>query len=280
MSLEGKVVVITGAGRGIGRAEALLAARAGARIVVNDLGCDGEGRGSDRSVADAVVDEIRRDGGRAVASHDDVAADGAAEALVALALEKFGRIDAAVANAGITRERTLLNTEPDDLDAVLAVHVRASFALTRAAARAMVDRGEGGAILLTSGPGAFFGAARRAALSAAAAAVVAIARSAAVELRKHRIRVNALAPTARTRATEHLPTFQGIRADSMSPEHVAPVTGFLLSDLAADVSGEVLGVAGGRVYAFRTKETTGAFVEGRPFEIAEIRAAWNEITRS
>ena len=280
MSLEGKVVVITGAGRGIGRAEALLAARAGARIVVNDLGCDGEGRGSDRSVADAVVDEIRRDGGRAVASHDDVAADGAAEALVALALEKFGRIDAAVANAGITRERTLLNTEPDDLDAVLAVHVRASFALTRAAARAMVDRGEGGAILLTSGPGAFFGAARRAALSAAAAAVVAIARSAAVELRKHRIRVNALAPTARTRATEHLPTFQGIRADSMSAEHVAPVTGFLLSDLAADVSGEVLGVAGGRVYAFRTKETTGAFVEGRPFEIAEIRAAWNEITRS
>ena len=278
--LSGKVVVVTGAGRGIGRAHALYAAAEGARVVVNDLGCDREGRGRDESVADEVVAEIRRAGGEAVASHHDAADEQTAGALVALAQESFGRIDAAIASAGIARERTVLNTELDDLDALLNVHVRGSFALTRAVARALIDQGAGGSIVLTTAPAAFFGVARQSASSAAGAAIAALVRAAAVELRKHDIRVNALAPTARTRATEHLPTFQGIREGSMSPEHVAPVAAFLVSDLAADVSGEILGVAGGRIYALRSKETTGAFAESRPFTLEEIKTAFAEITRS
>jgi NAD(P)-dependent dehydrogenase (short-subunit alcohol dehydrogenase family) len=280
VNLRGKVLVVTGAGRGIGRAHALYAASEGARVVVNDLGCDRDGNGSDPSIADGVVAEIRRAGGEAVASHHDVSDERTASALVALARERFGRIDAAIASAGISRERTVLNTELDDLDAVLGVHLRGSFALTRAVARALIDQGEGGSIVLTTGPAAFFGVAQKATGSAAGAAIAALVRAAAVELRKHDIRVNALAPTARTRATEHLPTFQGIREGSMSPEHVAPVAAFLISDLAADVSGEILGVAGGRVYALRSKETTGAFTESRPFTLEEIKAAFPEITRS
>ncbi len=278
--LEDKAVVVTGAGGGIGRAEALFLAREGARIVACDLGCDKEGRGSDPAVAERVAEEIRAAGGEAVASHEDVAAGGAADRLVTLALDRFGRLDAVVAAAGIARDRTVVNLDDADLEAVLCVHVRASFALTRAAARAMMDRGEGGSIVLTTSTSAFFGTARQAATSAAAAAVVGLVRSAAVELRKHRIRVNAIAPTARTRTTEHLPMFQGIGAGSMSPEHVAPVAAFLVSDLSEDVSGEVLGVAGGRVHALRSRETTGAFVEGRPFSPEEIRANFHEITRS
>ena len=278
--LSGKVVVITGGGRGLGRAHALYAAARGARVVVNDVGCDREGTGVDPSVADGVATEIRRAGGEAVASHHDVSDESTAGALVALARESFGRVDAAIASAGISRERTVLNTELDDLDAVLSVHVRGSFALTRVFARALIDQGEGGSIVLTTGPAAFFGVARQSAASAAGAAIAALVRAAAVELRKHDIRVNAIAPTARTRTTEHLPTFQGIREGSMSPEHVAPVAAFLISDLAAEVSGEILGVAGGRIYALRSKETTGAFAESRPFTLEEIKAAFGEITRS
>ena len=278
--LAGKVVLVTGAGRGIGRAEALALARLGAKVVACDLGCDREGNGSDPSVVEEVVALIRGAGGEAVGTAEDVAAQGAAERLVELARTTFGRLDGVVQSAGIVRERTVLNLEPDDLDRVLDVHLRASFALTRAAARAMVDAGDGGSIVLTTGPVAFFGGARLSAPAAAGAAVVGLVRSAAVELRRHRIRVNAVAPTARTRATEHLPIFQGIGEGSMSPEHVAPVVAFLLTDRGADVSGEVLGVAGGRVYAFRTREATGAFSEGRPFEMEEIAAVWNDITRT
>ena len=278
--LHGKVVLVTGAGRGIGRAEALALAGRGAKVVACDLGCDREGNGSDPEIVEAVVSEIRARGGEAVGAAEDIAAKGTAEHLVELAQSTFGRLDGVVQSAGIVRERTVLNLETEDLDRVLDVHVRGSFALTRAAARAMVDGGQGGSIVLTTGPVAFFGGARLGALAAGAAAVVGLTRSAAVELRRHRIRVNAVAPTARTRATEHLPTFQGIGADSMSPEHVAPVVAFLLSDRGADVSGEVLGVAGGRVYAFRTREATGAFSEGRPFEMEEIASVWNDITRT
>lgn len=278
--LDGKVVLIAGAGRGIGRAEALACAAEGARVVVNDDGCDVEGRGSDPSVADAVVAEIRAAGGEAVADPRDYSAPGAAEALVARALEAFGALDAVIASAGIVRERTLLKLDDDDLDRLLDVHVRGTIRLARAAARAMVERGGGGSIVVTTGPSAFFGSARVSGIAACTAAIVGFARSAAVELRRQKVRVNAIAPTARTRATEGLPLFQGIAAGSMAPEHVAPVAVFLASDLSSEVTGEVIGVAGGRVYAIRSRETTGAFTEGRPFTPAEIAKAWNDVTRT
>ncbi|MDQ3035410.1 MAG: SDR family oxidoreductase [Myxococcota bacterium] len=279
-SLEGKVVIVTGAGRGVGRAIALACAAEGARIVANDLGCDAEGLGADPAIADAVAAEIRSARGEAVASAHDVAAPGAASAIVERAIESFGRVDALISCAGIVADRSVLKSDDALVARVLDVHLRGNFALVRAAGQAMVDQKEGGAIILCTGPSAFFGARGQAVIGAASAGVVALTRSAALELRKHRVRVNAIAPTARTRQTEDLPTFQGIQEGSMSPAHVAPIAVFLASPLAEDVHGEVVGIAGARSYAFRSRETTGAFSDGRPLSVREVRDAWRDITRA
>lgn len=277
--LEGKVVIVTGAGRGIGRAVALGCAAEGASILASDLGCDLEGEGSDPSVAEAVAAELASAGARALPDPRDVATPGVPASLVERAIATFGRLDAVVSCAGVLAERSVLKTDDAVLRRVLAVNLEAQLALVRAAGQAMVDRKEGGAIVLATGPSAFFGARHQAALGAAAAGVVALTRSAALELRKHRIRVNAIAPTARTRQTEDLPTFQGIQEASMSPAHVAPIAIFLASPLAEEIHGEVVGVAGARAYTFRARESTGAFSDGRPLSIGEVHAAWREIGR-
>jgi len=275
--------VITGAGRGIGRAHALHLGRLGARLVLNDLGCDDEGEGADPAVVEAVAREVREAGGEAVTDASDVAAPGAAEALVSRAIERFGRVHGVVSDAGVRREKSLTKMRAEDVDRVFGLHVRASLELTRAAAAHMARPpvGEpGGSIVLTTSSHAFFGAARQTLAAAAASAVVGMTRSAAVELRKYGVRVNAIAPTAHTRQTEDSPLFQGISADSMRPEDVAPVVAFLLSDDARDISGEVLGVAGARIYSLQSRETTGAFASERPVSLAELRAAWAQITRT
>jgi NAD(P)-dependent dehydrogenase (short-subunit alcohol dehydrogenase family) len=143
----------------------------------------------------------------------------------------------------------------------------------------MVDAKSGGSIVLLAGPSAFFGARGHAAMGASQAGVVALARSAALELRRHRVRVNAVCPTARTRQTESLPTFAAIDEASLSPEHVASVIGFLLSDLAEEVHGEAVGVAGARTYAIRARETTGAFGGPKPLDPREVRAQWTEVLK-
>lgn len=275
--LEGRVVLVVGGGRGIGRAHALACASAGARVVVNDLGCDLLGAGHDPAVAEAVAAEIHRAGGEASADATDVAS-GAAE-IVARALEAHGRLDVVIGAAGLALDRTVMKMDDEVLDRMIDVHVKGSFALVRHAARAMIDQGDGGAIVLHTGPAAFFGAARQSALGATSAAIVGLVRSAAIELRRHAIRVNAIAPTARTRSTEQLPLFTGIAPDSMGPEFVAPVGVFLASDQAREVSGEVLGVAGTRYYALHGRETPGWFGEGRPPTPEELAAAWSDVTR-
>jgi len=288
--MKNRVVAISGAGRGVGRAEALLLAEQGVLLVLNDLGCDVDGSGRDPSVVDAVVREVRAKGGEAIATHEDIGAPGAADRLVARALEQFGRLDAVIMSAGINRERSILKMEDDDLLAFWNTHVRASFAITRAAGQCLVTQGDGGAILLTTTPAAFFGAARGSHAAAAGAAIAGLTRSAAVELRKHGIRVNAVAPTARTRQTENSPTFRGIHTESMTPAHVAQVALFLISDLARELTGEVVGVAGARVYVIRSRESAGAFVggdgisveetDGEGFDARAIADAWDDIARS
>lgn len=277
--LEDRVVVVTGAGRGIGRAEALLCAGLGARVVVNDCGCDRDGTGADASVAQSTVDAIVAAGGTAVADASDVTTEGAPDRLVELAVARFGRFDGLVHAAGIVREATLLKTPPDDLTRLFDVQVRAAFELTRAAAARLVDARTPGAIVLHTSPNGFFGVARQSALGACSAAVVGLVRSAAVELRRHAVRVNAIAPTARTRITEDMPLFKGIKGDSMTPEHIAPLAAFLLSDLASDVHGEVLGVAGQRHYALLARETTGVFLDGTLPTPEGIAAAFGDIIR-
>jgi NAD(P)-dependent dehydrogenase (short-subunit alcohol dehydrogenase family) len=277
--LEGRRVLVTGAGRGVGRAHALACARAGARVLANDLGCDAHGQGADPSVAAAVVDAIRDAGGTAEADHEDLGRPAGPQRVVEATTAAFGGLDAVIGSAGIVADRTVLKMDDALLDRMIDVHVKGSFALVKAAARAMIDAGNGGSIVLHTAPVAFFGALRQSALAATSAAIVGLVRSAAIELRKHGIRVNAIAPTARTRTTEALPLFKGIAPDSMGPEFVAPVGVFLASDLASEVSGEVVGVAGTRLYALNARETPGWFGEGAPPSPEEVARAWNEVTR-
>lgn len=277
--LYGRTVVVTGAGRGIGRAVAEACALEGARLVLVDSGAGLEGEGRDDTIVAELAASLAAKGAETEALAEDVTAPGAMERIVARTLERFGRVDGLVHAAGLFADRSVLRTPPELLERVLAVQLGAAFAAVRVAGQAMVDRKEGGSIVLFSGPSAFFGARGHAAMAAAQAGVVALVRSAALELRRHRVRVNALCPTARTRQTEGLPTFAAIEPDSMSPAHVASVVTFLLSELAAEVHGEAIGVAGVRTYAIRPRETTGAFGQSKPLEPREVRALWPEVLK-
>ena len=275
--LDEKVAIVTGAGNGIGRAHALLFASEGAAVVVNDIGGarDGSGAG-DASPAEAVVKEIEAAGGRAVASHDSVATAEGAQAMVALGIETFGKIDVLVNNAGILRDKTFMKMDEEMWDSVIAVHLKGTFLVSQAFAKHAVNRGGGGRIVNTTSVSGMLGNFGQANYAAAKAGIYGLTRTMAIELQKHRITVNALAPIAKTRMTEDLPTFQNV--DTMTPEHIAPAALFLASDLCGDKTGHVLAVAGARMYAFKVVESAGKFKDGpttvwTPQEIAENWAA-------
>jgi len=257
--LDGKVTVVTGAGNGIGRATALLFAREGARVVVNDLGGSRDGSGSAASAADTVVAEIRQAGGSAEASYDDVARKEGAEAIIDKAVSAFGRIDVLLNNAGILRDKTLLKLSLADWQAVLDVHLTGSFLCTQAAAQKMKEQGSGSIINTTSVSG-LLGNFGQSNYAAAKAGIYGLTRTASIELQRFGVRVNAVAPIAKTRLTEDLPMFEKIE-ESLSPEHVAPAHLFLASPLSSDVTGVVLAVAGGRMSVFKVVESPGKYKE-------------------
>ena len=262
------MIVVAGAAGGLGRAVASECAAAGASLVLVDVGAAIDGTGTDPELVGRVAADLETQGTRAVALALDLTAEDSADRIVETALDSFGRVDGLVWAAGAWRERTLLNLELKDLDDLWRLQVRSAFALVQRIGRAMIrpaSEPEGSIVLMTSAS-AFFGATRQSALSATAAAVVALTRSAAVELRKHRIRVNAIAPTALTRVNADLPTFKGIKPDAMTAAHVARVAALLLGDLPLQVNGEVLGVAGDRVYALRGRETAGRVLRRRCHE--------------
>jgi NAD(P)-dependent dehydrogenase (short-subunit alcohol dehydrogenase family) len=258
--LDGKVTVVTGAGNGIGRATALAFAREGARVVVGDVGAARDGAGTSHDAADAVVAEIRRAGGEAVACYETVATPEGAKSLIDTAIERFGGLDALVNNAGILRDKTLLKMEPELWDAVIAVHLRGSFLCLRAAALVMKDRGTRGSIVNTTSVSGMLGNFGQANYSAAKAGIYGLTRTASIELQRYGIRVNAVAPVAKTRMTEDLPMFEKIDS-SLSPEHVAPAHVYLASDLSKDISGVVLAVAGARMSVYKVVESAGKFKE-------------------
>ncbi len=276
--LQGKVVVITGAGSGIGRAAALLAAQEGARVVVNDLGVHRDGTPGAGPLAREVVDGIRVAGGDAVADEHSVATREGVRALVEAALGAYGRLDAWIHSAGIVRDQSLLKADDAGWDAVLDVHLRGTFLSTQAAAQQMISQGGGGHIVHTTSVAGLLGNFGQASYAAAEAGVYGLTRTAAIELQKRRITVNALAPLAKTRMTVDLPMFQGV--STLTPEHVAPAAIFLASDLVGDRTGHLLAVAGARVYAYKIVESDGRLKEdGAPWTPAELARHWDSITK-
>jgi NAD(P)-dependent dehydrogenase (short-subunit alcohol dehydrogenase family) len=256
--LEDKVVVVTGGGRGIGRATALAMAREGARVLVNDLGCSPSGEEPFEACAEDVVAEIRSMGGTADADRRSVAGVEDAEAIIEHALSSFGALDVLVNNAGVGMDAQLHRLGAADWQRAVDTQLSGSFYCLKAAARVMKKKGTGSIINTTSVAG-LRGNWGQAHASAAAAGVIGLTRTASIELQKYGVRVNAVAPIAKTRLTEALPMFDQV--DSMRPEHIAPAHVFLASDLSRDVNGVVLCAAGGRLSVFRLTESLGVLKE-------------------
>ncbi|EGX57196.1 short chain dehydrogenase [Streptomyces zinciresistens K42] len=251
-----RVVAVTGAGRGLGRAHAHAFAAAGARVVVNDLGVGLDGTPAAGGPARQVADEIRAAGGEAVAHAGDIATTAGAASLVATALEAYGRIDTLVNNAGFLRDRMLVNLGEDDWDAVLRVHLKGHFLpMKHAAAHWRAEAKEGRApaarIVNTSSGAGLLGSLGQANYSAAKAGIVALTLVAAAELARYGVQVNAVAPAARTRMTQH--TFAASMAapesgfDAMAPQNVSPLVVWLGSAASEGVSGRVFEAEGGRI---------------------------------
>jgi NAD(P)-dependent dehydrogenase (short-subunit alcohol dehydrogenase family) len=278
--LDGKVAIVTGSGGGIGRAHAMLLASEGAKVLVNDLGGTRDGVGNDASAANQVTEEIKRAGGQAAASHASVAtADGAA-AIVKGAVDAFGRVDVLVNNAGILRDKSFLKMDESMWDSVIAVHLKGTFLCSQAFAKQVVAQGGGGRIVNTTSVSGMLGNFGQANYSAAKAGIYGLTRTMSIELQKHRITVNAIAPIAKTRMTEDLPMFLGV--DSLTPEHIAPAALFLASDLCGDRTGHVLAVAGARLYAFKVIETPGKFKDADKgvWSAREIAENWDAIFKA
>ena len=253
--LDGKVAVVTGAGRGIGREHALALARAGAKIVVNDLGASLAGEGTDSGPAHDVVREIQAFGGEAVADGENVADFAGAKRLIDGAVAAFGRLDILVNNAGILRDRMLVNMEEHEWDAVIEVHLKGHFAPTRHAAAHWRERSKAGdqvnaRVINTSSPSGVFGNVGQLNYGAAKAGIVGFTLIAAQELQRYGVTVNAIAPNARTRMTEAAfgeipPPENGF--DAADPANNSPIVVALCADEAQDITGQVFFIYGGIV---------------------------------
>jgi NAD(P)-dependent dehydrogenase (short-subunit alcohol dehydrogenase family) len=269
--LDGKVAIITGAGGGLGEAYAKLFAREGAAVVVNDLGGPRDGSGSGSSAAaDKVVAEIVAAGGRAVANGDDVSTMAGGENILKTALDAFGQVDILVCNAGILRDKTFANTSEADWDLVVKVHLKGAYCCTMPVWRWLKDNGRPGVIVMTSSTSGLYGNFGQSNYGAAKAGIYGFMRVLSIEGRKYGIRVMGLAPGAFTRMTSDLPGRQGREPDPMSrPENIAPGVLYMVSDLAADHTGKVLGVSARGVREIKMMQTDG-FQPGRPYTAQEV----------
>jgi NAD(P)-dependent dehydrogenase (short-subunit alcohol dehydrogenase family) len=255
MVLKDKVAVVTGAARGIGREIALLLAKHGARVVVNDYGGSEAGAGTARAPADDVVGEIKAAGGQAAANYDSVASMAGGKSIVDTAVKTFGRIDILVNNAGILRDRMIFNMSEEEWDAVINTHLKGSFAVTRAAAPLMREQKWGRVINMTSTSG-LVGNVGQANYAAAKLGIVGLTRVTALDMARYNVTANCISPFAWTRMIGTIPTeteAQKARVEKikkMSPAHIAPLAAFLCTDDAREVSGQVFGVRGKEIMLF------------------------------
>jgi len=251
--LDGKVAVVTGAGRGIGRATALSLAEAGALVVVNDLGAGVDGAGSDMSPAESVAGEIETAGGRAVVNGDSVADWNGATNIIACALDAFGRVDCVVNNAGILRDQIFHKMAPEEWDAVISVHLNGSFYVSRAAAPHFRAQESGAFVHMTSTSG-LIGNFGQANYAAAKLGIAALSKSIALDMSRFNVRSNCISPFAWSRMIGSIPTDtpeQEARVEklkSMTPEKIAVLATFLLSDAASDVTGQIFASRGNEVF--------------------------------
>ncbi|HVU74765.1 MAG TPA: SDR family oxidoreductase [Mycobacteriales bacterium] len=276
---EGRVVAITGAGNGIGREHALLFAREGAKVVVNDLGGPRDGSGSDAGAAQAVVDEIVAAGGTAVANTSNIATHAGAKELIDQAVDTYGDINTLVNNAGILRDRMLVNMEEAEWDAVIAVHLKGTYGPMRHASAYWRDQSKAGKqpdarIINTSSASGVFGNIGQANYGAAKAGIAAMTIITSMELARYGITVNAISPTALTRMTEDLERFKGEEVkDELPAAGISPLVVWLGSDLSAGITGRVFGVKGGRITVFEGW-SNGPFAEREgiwdPGELSEV----------
>ncbi len=279
--LDGKVAIITGAGGGIGRAHALLFAKEGAKVVVNDLGGDRHGGGKGGEMADAVVEEIKKAGGDAVANYDSVATREGADGMLWSALNKFGRVDILVNNAGVLRDKSFLNMSDTDWNLVFDVHMKGTYYCSQAVCRHLKVQNQGGRIINTTSVSGLMGNFGQANYSAAKAGIYGFTRTLSMEMARAKVTVNAIAPVAFTRMTEDLKMVQAIpnAKEMLAPDHIAPIALFLASDLAADINGTIVGVMGTKVSVYKMVETTGTTPKGASWTPAELRERWGEITK-
>jgi NAD(P)-dependent dehydrogenase (short-subunit alcohol dehydrogenase family) len=255
MMLTDKVAVVTGAARGIGREIALLMARHGAFVVVNDYGGAADGDGTSRTPADDVVREIKAAGGQAVANYESVATMAGGQSIIQTALDHFGHVDIVVNNAGILRDRMIFNMTEEEWDGVIATHLKGCFAVTRAAAPHMRERRWGRVINMTSTSG-LVGNVGQANYAAAKLGIVGFTKVVALDMARYNVTANCISPFAWTRMIGTIPTetdAQKARVEKikkMGPEHIAPVAVFLASEAAKEISGQVLGVRGKEIMLF------------------------------
>lgn len=278
MMLEGKIAVVTGAGRGIGREIALLLAKEGAKVVVNDFGGREDGTGGETKVADDVVNEIRNAGGLAVANYDAVGTMASGKNIIQTALDNFGKIDILVNNAGILRDRMIFNMTEEEWDAVLTVHLKGTFACTRAAVPLMREQRSGRIINFTSTSG-LIGNIGQANYAAAKMGIVGFTKVVALDMARYNVTANCISPFAWTRLIGTIPTEteeQKRRVEKlkkMSPADIAPLVAYLASDEAQYITGQILGVRGKEIFIFSQPRPVRSihYSEGwTPARIAEM----------
>lgn len=277
---EKRVVIVTGAGSGIGRSHALSLAAEGAFVVVNDVGSAVDGAGRSAAPAEAVTEEIRRAGGVAIANSDDVGSWRGAQGLVDSALREFGRLDCVVNNAGIIRDRMLVNMNAAEWDAVINVHLRGTFAVTHWAAKHWRNRAKAGdendaRVINTTSRAGLYGNVGQINYAAAKAGIAAMTLVSAKELHRYGVSVNAISPVARTRMTEDLPHWRERAVDRrgydrFSPDQVAPLVTWLASPHSAAVTGRVFIVGGGRICIAEGWSDGPEVANDKPWEPASL----------
>ena len=270
--LDGKVAVVTGAGGGLGEQHALLLAKEGASVVVNDLGGARDGTGAGHNMADKVVDEIKAAGGKAVSDYGNVAKPEDAKAMIQKAVDEFGKIDFFIANAGILRDKSFKNMTDDMWDIVINVHLRGTYLTVKAAYDQMLTQESGGSIVVTSSTSGLIGNFGQTNYGAAKAGIAGFARCLFQEGLKYGVRVNVLAPAAYSRMTEDIfPQTEGIE-EQLSPAKVSPLVVWLGSDEAKDVTGRTFLVQGNNVTLLSWQSHTLATRDNKeePWDVEQL----------